>query len=152
MRDFLEHFERFNRTQRVILKGQYFSWTKLEDGLPQGSILGPLLFLFYISDLSENLALNHKLFAADTSLFSIFKNVDTSNIDLSSDLKKIGEWAFHWKINFIPVPTKQAQELIFSGKLQTTNHSPLLLNENVFPQTTPQKHLGMFLDSKLNFS
>ena len=62
--DFLD-----NRTQRVILNGQYSSWAKVEAGVPQGSILGPLLFLIYINDLSDNLASNPKLFADDTSLF-----------------------------------------------------------------------------------
>ena len=84
LRDFLD-----NRTQSVILNGQYSSWAKVKARVPQGSILGPLLFLIYINDLSENLALNPKLFAADTSLFSVFKNVDASNIDLNSDLKKM---------------------------------------------------------------
>ena len=55
-------------------------------------------------------------------------------------------------MSFNPDPTKQAQELIFSRKVQTTNHPPLFFNENVVPKTTLQKHLGMFLDSKLNFS
>ena len=105
-----------NRTQRVILNGQYSSWAKVEAGVPQGSILGPLLFLIYINDLSENLASNPKLFADDTSLFSVVKNVDASNIDLNNDLKKISKWAFQWKMNFNPDPTKQAQELIFSRK------------------------------------
>ena len=147
MADFLN-----NRTQRVLLNGQYSSWAKIEAGVPQGSILGPLLFLIYINDLSENLASNPKLFAGDTSLFSVVKNVDASNIDLNNYLKKISKWAFQWKINFNPDPTKQAQELIFSRKVQTTNHLPLFFNENVVQQTTLQKHLGMFLDSKLNFS
>ena len=49
-------------------------------------------------------------------------------------------------------PTKQAQELIFSRKVQTTNHLPLFFNANVVPQTSLQKDLGMFPDSKLNFS
>ena len=65
--DFLD-----NRTQRVILNGQYSSWARV----PQGSILGPLLFLIYINDLSDNLALKPKLFADNTSLFSVVKNVD----------------------------------------------------------------------------
>ena len=147
MTDFLD-----TRTQRVILNGQYSSWAKVEAGVPQGSILGPLLFLIYINDLSENLASNPKLFADDTSLFSVVKNVNASNIDLNNDLKKIGEWAFQWKMSFNPDPNKQAQELIFSRKVQTTNHPPLFFNENVVPKTTLQKHLGMFLDSKLNFS
>ena len=54
-------------------------------------------------------------------------------------------------MNFNPDPTKQAQELIFSRKVQTTNHRPLFFNENVVQETILQKHLGMFLDSKLNF-
>ena len=133
--DFLD-----NRTQRVILNGQYSSWAKVEHGVPQGSILGPLLFLIYINDLSENLASNTKLFADDTSLFSVVKNVEASNIDLNNNLKRIGEWAFQWKMNFIPDPIKKhknhMQELIFSRKVQTTNHPPLFFNENVVPQTT----------------
>ena len=141
-----------NRTQKFILNDQYSSWAKVEAGVPQDSILGPLLFLIYINDLSDNLASNPKLFADDTSLFSVVKNVNASNIDLNNDLKKIGEWAFQWKMSFNPDPNKQAQELIFSHKVQTTNHPPLFFNENVVPKTTLQKHLGMFLDSKWNFS
>ena len=54
-------------------------------------------------------------------------------------------------MSFIPDPTEQAQELIYSCKVQMTNHPPLFFNENVVPQITLEKHLGMFLDSKLNF-
>ena len=104
----------------TVLNGQNSSWTKLEAAVPQGSIIGSLLLLIYINDLSENLASNPKLFADDTSLFSAVKNVDTSNIDLNNDLKKIGEWAFQLKMNFNLDPTKQAQELFFSLKVQVT--------------------------------
>ena len=97
---------------------------KIEAGVPQGSILEPLLFLIYVYDLSDNLTSNPKLFADDTLLFSVVKNVNASNIDLNNDLKKIGEWAFQWKMSFNPDPNKQAQELIFSSKVQTTNHPP----------------------------
>ena len=71
-----------------MLKGQYSSWAKVEARVPQGSILGPLFFLIYVNDLSENLASNPKLFADNTSLFSLVKSVDASNIDLNNDLKK----------------------------------------------------------------
>ena len=84
--DFLD-----NRTQRVILNVQYSSWAKFEAEFFQGSILGPLLFLIYVNDLFDNLTSNPKLFADDTSLFSVVKSVDASNIDLNNDLKKIGD-------------------------------------------------------------
>ena len=56
------------RKQRVVLNGQYSSWASVKAGVPQGSILGPLFFLIFINDLSDNLVLNPKLFADDTSL------------------------------------------------------------------------------------
>ena len=64
-----------NRKQRVVLNGQNSSWADIKAGVPQGSILGPLFFLLYINDLTENLDSNPKLFADNTSLFSIVNNV-----------------------------------------------------------------------------
>ena len=54
----------------------------------------------------KNLASNPKLFAGDTSLFSVVKNIDVSNVDKNNDLKRIREWAFQWKMNFNPNPSK----------------------------------------------
>ena len=90
-------------------------WTNVEAGVPQGSILGPLLFLIYINDLPENLVSNPKLFADDTSLFSVIRNKHLSAQNLNEDLNKINHWAFQWSN---PGPSKQAQEVIFSRKLQ----------------------------------
>ena len=63
------------RKQRVVLNRQYSSWTGIESEVPQGSILGPLLFLIYINDLSDGLTTNVKLFGDDISLFSIVRNM-----------------------------------------------------------------------------
>ena len=77
-----------NRKQRVVFNGQNSLWTNVHAGIPQGSILGPLLFLIYINDLSDNLKSIAKLFADDTS-FSVVHDVNTSaKKELNDDLKK----------------------------------------------------------------
>ena len=77
-----------NRKQRVTLNGQSSSWTNVNAGVPQGSILGPLLFLIYINDLPDGLSSNAKLFAEIFSLFSVVHDTNTSTIELNSDLTK----------------------------------------------------------------
>ena len=103
----------------------------LEQVFPQGSILGPLLFLIYINDLSEGLSSNAKLFADDTSLFSVIHDSNTSALELNSDLAKINRWAFQWKMSFNPDPKKQAQKVIFSRKSKAILHPPLVFNNNI---------------------
>ena len=83
-----------NRTERVLLNGQVSDWSDVRAGVPQGSILGPLLFLIYINDLSEGLSANTKIFANDTLLFSVIHDSNTSALELNSDLAKINTWAF----------------------------------------------------------
>ena len=72
-------------------------------------------------------------------------------IKLNNDLNKIKNWAIQWKMNFNPDPSKLAQEVIFSKKLQKTNHSQVYFNHNSIKQVPSQKHLGMYLDTKSNF-
>ena len=63
------------RKQRIVLNGQHSSWADVKARVPQWSILGPLLFLIYINDLSNGLNSNVKLFADDMSLFSAVHNI-----------------------------------------------------------------------------
>ena len=78
--------------------------SNVEAGVPQGSILGPLFFLIYINDLSDGLTSNPKLFADDTSLFSVVQNINSTANDLNSDLIKTSDWDFQWKMRFNPDP------------------------------------------------
>ena len=89
-----------NRKERVPLNGQSSSWNNVNAG-------GPLLFLIYINDLRDGLSSNAKLFADDTSLFLVLHDINTSTIELNSDLKKINHWAFQWKMTFNPNCSKQ---------------------------------------------
>ena len=82
-------------------------------GVRQGSILGPLVFLIYINDLPNKLKSNGKLFADDTSLFTIVKGENESANVLNNDFSLISEWAFNRKMLFNPDPTKPAQEVLF---------------------------------------
>ena len=74
------------RFQRVILNGQTLSWKPVIAGVPQGSIVGPLLFLVYINDLPNELKSSAKLFADDTSLLTIIKDKNESANTLNNDL------------------------------------------------------------------
>ena len=132
-----------NRKQRVLLNGQVSVWSDVKAGVPQGSILGPLLFLIYINDLSEGLSSNAKLFANDTFLFSAIHDSNTSALELNNDLANINRWAFQWKMSFNPDPKKQAQEVIFSQKSKATSHPPLVFNNNNVMQAASHKHLGI---------
>ena len=117
----------------------------------QGSVLGPLFFLIYINDISLRLTTNVKLFADDTSLFSVVNNASVSASRLNNDLVKIRDWAFNWKMSFNPDPTKQAKEIIFSKKIISGTHPSLFFNNSLIEQDTTQKHLGLRLDHKLTF-
>ena len=91
-----------NRKQSVILNEQNSSWTNINAGVPQGSVLGPVLLLIYINDLSDNLQYNPQLFPDDTSLFSTIKVPKRTANNLNNDLKEINKCVFQWKMSFNP--------------------------------------------------
>ena len=139
-----------NRLQRVVLNGQTFPWNPLLAGVPQGSILGPF-FLIYINDLAKGISSTAKLFADDTSIFSVVNDINVSGDQMNKDLEKISMWAYHWKMSFSPDISKQAQEITFSKKNMNIFYSPFYFNKNHVVVCSYQKHLGVFLDKKLNF-
>ena len=80
--------------QRVVLNGQSSNWSPILAGVPQGSILGPLLFLVYINDLPDNLESLANLFEDDTSLFSTVCNPLLSAEIMNKNPIKISKWAY----------------------------------------------------------
>ena len=76
------------REKKVVLNGQRSSWVKINAGAIESSVLGPLLFLIYIDDLSDNLQCYPNLLADDTSLFSTVKILERTANSLNNDLKE----------------------------------------------------------------
>ena len=127
----------------AILNGHCSNGSPVIAGLPQGSI-----FLLYINDLPEGLQSSVKLFADDTSLFQLIMSAD----QLDKDLKNISDWTYKWKIVFDPDLSKQAQEVIFSRKTNKINHPTTTFNTILLAHTPYEKHIGLYLDEKLNFN
>ena len=139
-----------DREQRVVIDGICSGWADVEAGVPQGSILGPLLFLIYINDITEVVTSDLRIFADDTF---IFRTADSnSSVSLNADLKIITDWAHQWKMLFNPDITKQAVEIIFSNKRSPSVFEPLTFNNIPVKLATETKHLGLILDNKLSFS
>ena len=83
-----------DRKQRTVLNGQNSTWGDISAGVPQGSILGPLFFLVCMNDLAVGLKCNVKLFADDTSLFTVVEDPNTAANDMNHDLDLISQWAY----------------------------------------------------------
>ena len=137
-----------DRKQRVVLNGRSSEWAAVSAGVPQGSVLGPLFFLIYIDDLTENVAAGVKLFADDTSLFSVVENENETALKLNSDLEKLRTWAWQWKMKF---NADKTEEVLFSCKRNKPAHPTLRLGSSDIIAKIEHKHLGMILDSKLDF-
>ena len=119
-----------NRKQRVLLNVSESERGEIERGVPQGSVLGPLLFLIYINDLEEGIKSHIKFFADDTSLFSIVKDPNTSSAtELNYDLNLISPWAYLWKMSFNPDPTKQEVQVVFSRKSIQSDQPNIYFND-----------------------
>ena len=127
--------------------GNFQNGKKYSQGVPQGSLLGPILFLIYINDLTEIVDSDIRIFADDTFIFR--KADQHSSEALNRDLENITQWAFQWKMLFNPDMSKQAIEVIFSNKKIKSTHSPLIFNGIPVKLAEETKHLGMILDSKL---
>ena len=139
-----------NSEQRVLLNGQTSKWTNILSRAPQGSVLGLLLFLIYMNDLTDDLKSKCKIFADDMSLFSKINDIDASNIGISNDLVKTSKWAFQCKISFNLDISKQATEDIF---LKSVKNLCLHRFFSTRTMTSPcQKQLGLVVNSKPSFN
>ena len=94
IRDFLS-----SRQQRVVVNGVYSDWVPVTSGIPQGSVLGPVLFLIYINDLPDELNYLKKVFADDGKVYSPIRNIQ-DEVNMQGNVDNSEVWADKWEMVF----------------------------------------------------
>ena len=133
------------RRQQVSINRELSDWKNVTSGVPQGSVLGPVLFVIYINDLEMDLVSKIGKFADDTKMC---KNV-RSEVDaeiLRTDLKKLDEWAKNWQMEF----NKDKCVVMHIGK--ANNQFQYMLGDNLLKKSTQERDLGIIIDSSMKFS
>ena len=132
------------RKQRVILPGASSSWTSVKAGVPQGSILIPLLFLLYINDIIEDIKSSIRLFADDTSLYIIIYDPIQAAEQLNLVLAKIHRCADKCLVTFNPW---KSESIILSRKHNKPYNPPVLLNQTQIAVVDSHKLLGIIFSN-----
>jgi len=130
------------RTQRVGVSGVFSEWTEVTSGVPQGSILGPLLFTIFINDLEANVSNNLLKFADDSKLWGRAETMQ-DRMSLQKDLDILGEWAI---INQMPFNVSKCK-IMHVGK-KNVKFEYNLMGQKI-PTTTEEKDLGVFFSDTL---
>ena len=108
-----------NRKQRVVIPGGTSDWQFIRAGVPQGSILGPMLFLLCINDIASDIQSCVCLFADNTSLYITVDNLISAAEMIDTDLKTIHRWAEKWLVKFNP---SKSESLLVSWKNYSNMH------------------------------
>lgn len=138
-----------DRLQRVVVNGCFSSWAPVTSGIPQGSVLGPVLFVIYINDLPEITRSDSYLFADDTKVYKEIKNYE-DHTALQDDLKELEKWSKKWLLNFNGSKCK----ILSVGQHGEQNYPYKLRCEDVIHEletVNSMKDLGVIMDKSLNF-
>ena len=138
-----------NRKIRVVINGQSSTWKNTTAGVPQGSILGPLLFLVFINDITANIESDIHLFADDTSLMDIIENHINTYAKLNRDLKRLSLWSKKWLVTFNATKTVYLQ---VTRKLNPSPKPRLILDGEQIKEVMTHKHLGLTFNGTLTWS
>ena len=117
-------------------------------GIPQGSKLGPLLFILYVNDIIEDLESEIMIFADDTTLLATGRDPVQTAEQLNRDLEKILAWSKKWKVTF---NASKSKDMIFTNK-NLFNSPPLLFNGNIVKRVVEHRHLGLWLSLSLDWA
>ena len=138
-----------NRRQKVAVNGEESNWSNVLSGVPQGSVLGPVLFVVYINDLPETVHSTVKMFADDTKLFSD-TSLEENYRELQDDIHTLTSWAKEWQLTFNAAKCKVMQ----LGKRNIDRKYYMMQDgEPVELETTKlEKDLGVHIDDELKIS
>ena len=134
--------------QRVVINGVASKTAPVTSGIPQGSVLGPILFLIYVNDLPDFVSSKVKLFADDTKLYREIKNPQDKDV-LQNDLNNLMKWSRTWQLPF----NESKCGVLHLGKKNPNHKYKMINNKNEVEliEVTEEKDLGLKFDNQLNF-
>ena len=141
IKDFLD-----NRKQSVVTNGISSSTIPVSSGVPQGSVLGPILFLAYINGLPEQVRSRVRLFADDTAMYLCISSLSEANI-LQEDLLKLEKWEEDWDMNFIPAKC----QVLHVTRFKTPIPSKYFLHNTELESVPAAKYLGVTISEDLSW-
>lgn len=134
-----------NRQQQVRVGSSLSSWAPVISGIPQGSVLGPTLFLVYINDLPDVVSNIVKLFADDSKVYRVISNPEDCS-SLQEDLDSLQQWSEQWLLRF----NVEKCKCMHLGKANP--HHEYEMDNKVLEDCVQEKDLGVLFDNKLNFN
>ena len=134
-----------NRRQRVCIEGEFSEWAEVTSGVPQGSVLGPILFIIYIDDLDSNVISKLDKFADDSKLGKSLSNQDDVEC-LRKDLISMEKWSSEWQMQF----NTDKCAVMHLGRKNTA--SQYTLNDKKLKESESERDLGVIIDKNLKFS
>ena len=138
-----------DREQSVAVNGEKSAPVKVRSGVPQGSVLGPTLFVIYVNDMPEVVQSNLLLYADDSKLFRGIRD-DTDTEALQQDLDALQRWSDKWLLEFHPEKCK----VIRLGNSRTTKLTYKMktpAGDTIISWTKAEKDLGVIVDEELKF-
>ena len=134
------------RNQRVVVDGEASTTVHVDSGVPQGTVLGPLMFLLFINDIGDNITSTIKLFADDCLLFRTIKS-DEDTSKLQEDLNNLNEWSNLWQMQF---NAKKCYTLrVHRGRSPITHN--YIMGREELTTVTNQAYLGVELHERLSW-
>jgi hypothetical protein len=136
-----------NRTQRVVVDGEMSDWADVESGVPQGTVLGPVLFLAYINDLPNSVSANTRLFADDCVMYRSIKSTSDC-ASLQQDLDNLQQWEQDWCMSF---NADKCSTMTITRKKKPISYS-YSIHDQTLEHVDSATYLGVELSSNLSWT